>query len=205
MGPSRITEKYRYTRFRVAYLICGVGKASFSVADPGFLSRNLLFSIPDPRSRIRIKEFRYLKLNPKKWFLSSRKYDPGCSSRIRIITFYPSRIPDPGVKKAPDPGSGSATQVVPVLLPIHSLWSFSVFAFFLFRRRFWHRSFLYKGTVPTRRYGIVYWHLPICIVGISAAVSASHILPKFFTFSPGFSTIYFNLKIPSSTNYFLYC
>jgi hypothetical protein len=42
----------------------------------------------------------------------SRKYDPGCSSRIRILTFYPSRIriltfypsgiPDPGVKKAPD-------------------------------------------------------------------------------------------------------
>jgi hypothetical protein len=28
-------------------------------------------------------------------------------SRIRI--FFPSRIPDPGVKKAPDPGSGSAT------------------------------------------------------------------------------------------------
>ncbi len=36
-------------------------------------------------------------------FLSSRKYDPGCSSRIRILIFYPSRIPDPGVKKAPDP------------------------------------------------------------------------------------------------------
>jgi hypothetical protein len=30
-------------------------------------------------------------------FLTSRKYDPGCSSRIRI--------PDPGVKKATDPGS----------------------------------------------------------------------------------------------------
>ncbi len=28
-------------------------------------------------------------------------------SRIRILTFYPSRIPDPGVKKAPDPGSGT--------------------------------------------------------------------------------------------------
>jgi hypothetical protein len=26
-----------------------------------------------------------------------------------MLTFYPSRIPDPGVKKAPDPGSGSAT------------------------------------------------------------------------------------------------
>jgi hypothetical protein len=32
-----------------------------------------------------------------------------CSFRIRILIFYPSRIPDPGVKKAPDPGSGSAT------------------------------------------------------------------------------------------------
>ncbi len=68
--------------------------------------------IPDPiffhsGSRIRIKEFKYF--NPKKWFLSSRKYDQGSSSRIRILTFYPSRIPDPGVKKASDPGSGSAT------------------------------------------------------------------------------------------------
>ncbi len=52
-----------------------------SVADPECLSR-----IPDPTffhpgselspSRIRIKEFKYF--NPKKWFLSSRKYDPGC-------------------------------------------------------------------------------------------------------------------------------
>jgi hypothetical protein len=33
---------------------------------------------------------------------------PGCSSRIRIFTFYPSWISDPGVKKTPDPGSGSA-------------------------------------------------------------------------------------------------
>jgi hypothetical protein len=64
--------------------------------------------IPDPNpnffhpgSRIRIKEL----------FLSSRKYDPGCSSRIRILIFYPSPIPDPGFKKAPDPGSGSATLV----------------------------------------------------------------------------------------------
>jgi hypothetical protein len=29
--------------------------------------------------------------------------------RIRILTFYPSRIPDTGVKNAPDPGLGSAT------------------------------------------------------------------------------------------------
>ncbi len=36
-------------------------------------------------------------------FLSSRKYDPGCSSRMRILIFYPSQIPDPGGQK----GTGS--------------------------------------------------------------------------------------------------
>ncbi len=61
-----------------------------SVADPGCLSRIRLFSyrfriFP---SQIRIKEMKYF--NPRKWFLSSRKYVPGCSSRIRILTFYPS-------------------------------------------------------------------------------------------------------------------
>jgi hypothetical protein len=86
------------------------------IPDPGsdfFPSR-----IPDPNclhlgSRILIKEFNYL-LTPKKakkWFLSSKKYDLGCSSRIPDpdADFLPSRIPDPGVKKAPNPGSGSAT------------------------------------------------------------------------------------------------
>jgi hypothetical protein len=36
-----------------------------------------------------------------------RDVHPG--SRIRILIFYPSRIPDPGVKKAPDSESGSLT------------------------------------------------------------------------------------------------
>jgi hypothetical protein len=70
------------------------------IPDPGsdfFPSR-----IPEPNclhpgSRILIKEFKYFNpKKPKKWFLSSKKYDPGCSSRIRMLTFYPSRIPDPG-------------------------------------------------------------------------------------------------------------
>ncbi len=79
-----------------------------SVADPGCLSRIRMFSIPDPNffhpgSRICIKKFKYF--NPKNWFLSSQKYDPGCSPRIRILFFYPSQISDPGVKKhrIPDP------------------------------------------------------------------------------------------------------
>jgi hypothetical protein len=71
-------------------------------------SRIRFFSIPDLGSeffpsRIRIKEFKYL--NPKKWFLSvsSRKNDPGCSSRIRILTFL--SIPDPGSRCQKGTGS----------------------------------------------------------------------------------------------------
>ncbi len=74
--------------------------------DPG--SQFFPSRIPDPNffhpgsgSRIRIKEFKYF--NPKKWFLSSRKYDPGCSFRIPDPDFSP--IPDPGVTRhrIPDP------------------------------------------------------------------------------------------------------
>jgi hypothetical protein len=54
-------------------------KAGGSVADPGYLSR-----IPDPD------------------FYPSRIRDPRSGKNL-------FRIPDPGVKKAPDPGSGSAT------------------------------------------------------------------------------------------------
>ncbi len=65
-------------------------------------SRIRIFSIPDSASAS--KNWSILT---QKLFLSFWKYDPSCSSRILI--FYPSRIPDPGVKKAPDPWSGSAT------------------------------------------------------------------------------------------------
>ncbi len=73
-------------------------------------SRIRLFSIPDPNylhpgSLIRIKEFKYF--NPKNGFQALENIiqvvHPG--SRIRMLTFYQSRIPDPGVIKAPDPGS----------------------------------------------------------------------------------------------------
>jgi hypothetical protein len=74
-----------------------------SVAGPGCLSW-----IPDPNSflpgsRIHIKEFMYF--NPKKWLLSSRKYDLGST-----LIFYPSRITAPGSRgqkgtrsRIPDP------------------------------------------------------------------------------------------------------
>jgi hypothetical protein len=77
--------------------------------------------IPDPRSeffypgyqikgqkdfgsRIPIKEFKYF--NPKKCLQN-------LGNMIRIFIFYAPRIPDPGVKKAPDLGSGSATLILP--------------------------------------------------------------------------------------------
>ncbi len=44
-----------------------------------------------------------LSILTKKIFLSSRKYDLKCSSRILILIFSPPWISDPGVKKAPDP------------------------------------------------------------------------------------------------------
>jgi hypothetical protein len=91
-----------------------------SVADPGYLSwiPDPTFSIPDPGSRIQtvsiqnpgsricIKGFKYFnhKKN-QKWFLSSRKYDPDCSSRIPDpdADFLP--IPDPGSKGQKGTGS----------------------------------------------------------------------------------------------------
>ncbi len=89
-----------------------------SVADPGCLSRIpdptffhpgpriRTVSIPDPGSSSKNVSILTPK-KAKKWFLSSKKYDPGCSSRIPDpdANFLPSRIPDPGVKKAPNPGS----------------------------------------------------------------------------------------------------
>jgi hypothetical protein len=36
----------------------------------------------------------------------------GCSFQIRILIFYPSLIPDRGVKKAPDPGSAILVKII---------------------------------------------------------------------------------------------
>ncbi len=70
------------------------------IPDPTFFhpgSRIRTVSIPDPGSS---KNLGILTPKSKKrWFLSSKKYDPGCSSRIPGSKRYP----------IPDPGSGSAT------------------------------------------------------------------------------------------------
>jgi len=64
---------------------------------------------------------------PIKWFLSSRKYDPGCSpgSRIRMLTFYPSRIPDPGSERHripdPDPQLCFFTEKISIFCPNNNI------------------------------------------------------------------------------------
>ena len=101
----------------------------FPIPDPGYWIQILsildpwsqirIFSIPDVGSQIRFKEFQYF--NPKKWFLSSQKYDPGYpdpGSGSWLSTYPRSRswIPDPESRDQKgtgtlfhDPGSGFAT------------------------------------------------------------------------------------------------
>jgi hypothetical protein len=74
--------------------------------DPGsefFHPGSRVKKIPDPGFGSTSKNLSIF--NPKNCVLSSRKYDSGYSNRIWILMFYPSRIPDLEVKKAPDPGS----------------------------------------------------------------------------------------------------
>jgi hypothetical protein len=87
-----------------------------SVADPGYLSRipdPTFFhpgsQIPDPNCLHPGSESKNLSIltpkKPKKWFLSSRKYDTGCSSLIPDpdADFLP--IPDPGSRGQKSTGS----------------------------------------------------------------------------------------------------
>jgi hypothetical protein len=75
-----------------------------SVVDPGCLSQIRLFSILDPESASKNLSILTKKMVSKLWEIW-----PDCSSRIPDPDPYFSPIPDPGVKKSLDPGSGSAT------------------------------------------------------------------------------------------------
>jgi hypothetical protein len=63
--------------------------------------------IPDPDPHKRIEVFLTLKIYTMFSKISPRMFIVHPRSWIWI--FFPSRIPNPGVKKAPEPGSGSAT------------------------------------------------------------------------------------------------
>ncbi len=89
-GGGTIGLRYRFKDIGLFHC-CGSVMLTTRIPVPNFFHL---------KSRIRIKEFKYFD---QKLFLSSRKYDPPGSR------FLP--IPEPGVKKAPDSGSGFATLV----------------------------------------------------------------------------------------------
>jgi hypothetical protein len=87
------------------------------------------FFHPDPRSRVKKIPDSGPGSAPKKVFFIKnivsklvafrkmiRDVHPG--SRIRTLIFYPSLIPDPGIKNASDPGSGSATLLLGTSKPV---------------------------------------------------------------------------------------
>ncbi len=99
-------KKLKKTFLQQIMRCCGSGMfipdPNFSI--PGLVSRAK--KIPDPHWRISV--FLTIKL-----FLSSLgnmirdTYGTHPGSGSRILIYYPYRIPDPGVKKASDPGSGT--------------------------------------------------------------------------------------------------
>jgi hypothetical protein len=77
------------------------------IPDPGsdfFSTRILTVSIPDPGSASKNLSVLTPK-KPKKWFLSFRKYYPGCSSRIPDPDADSLPIPDPGSRGKKGTGS----------------------------------------------------------------------------------------------------
>jgi hypothetical protein len=113
MPVLRIRDVYPGSRIRL-----------FSIPDPGselFPSRIRTVSIPDPGSSSKNLSI----LTPKKankWFLSSKKYDPGYSSRIPDpdADFLPSRIPGSKRHPIPDPGSGSKTLLDAIFISVNT-------------------------------------------------------------------------------------
>jgi hypothetical protein len=83
------------------------------IPDPGFD----FFSIPDHGSGSKAKSI----FNTKNCFKARgnvmRDVHAGSGPRIQILIFYPSRIPDPGVKKAPDPGPTEAKTNLSIFNP----------------------------------------------------------------------------------------
>ncbi len=76
------------------------------------------FSFDVPKKKIWANFQRIIKLLPKKLSINSQNYgfgtrDPGSGIRDPGSGKNLFRIPDPGVKKAPNPGSRSATLVLP--------------------------------------------------------------------------------------------
>jgi hypothetical protein len=125
--------------WRTRYVYPGSRFRLFSIPDPTFFhpgSRIRTVSIPDPESSSKNLSISVPKKS-KKWFLCSKKYDPGSSSRIRMLTFshpgsriqgskrHPIPYPDPqhlkkvvGSRLGPK-CHGSTTRIETIVLCVH--------------------------------------------------------------------------------------
>jgi hypothetical protein len=95
------------------FVMSQCGGSGMFIPDPNFFHPGSWIrtaSIPDPGSSSKHLSILTPK-KAKKWFLSSKKYDPGCSFRIPDpdADFLPSRIQGSKRHPIPDPGPGSAT------------------------------------------------------------------------------------------------
>jgi hypothetical protein len=100
------------TAVRSLVFLCGNQCSGSGINIPG--SRIRIFPSQIHGQKVEKFRIRDKYCYRKKLFLSSRKYDPGCLSRIRIVILSPSRGPGfRGQKRQriPDPGSGFATLV----------------------------------------------------------------------------------------------
>jgi hypothetical protein len=88
---------------RIRYVYPG---SDFFIPDPG----SRVDKIPDSGSGSASKNTRFSKIRSGMFIT-----DPG-SLILDLDYFFTSRIPDPGARKAPDPGSGAATLVVTLVL-----------------------------------------------------------------------------------------
>jgi hypothetical protein len=105
-------------------------------------------------------------------FLSSRKYDPGCSSRIRILIFYPSQIPDPGVKK----GTRSRIRIRKTDRTLS----------FLVSRVAWR--FLMEGFVSKARFRRFFFELAMAAAA-ATPTGPAHTAAVYFSFMKNFSWV----------------
>ncbi len=88
-------DQGRPLRYCTVFSVHRCSWSGMFILDPGSEIFHPGSRIQDSGSRIRIhsKEFNHFKCLIQKMFLGiSRKYDQGCSSRIRILIFYPFLI-----------------------------------------------------------------------------------------------------------------
>ncbi len=116
---SRVRDKFSTTEPVCRFWVKNFKYVVLRIRDvyPGSRIRSFFH----PGSRIRIEEFKYF--NSKNCFLSSRKYDPGCSSRIPNPEFLP--VPHPGSSgqkgtgtRIPDPDPHHRNYLVYVSVPM---------------------------------------------------------------------------------------